>query len=365
MRRFIFTLLLLVILPAVPRARADEPLPRAWTNSLGIKMRATFVRMEGDQVTLLLDNGQMVTMSVDKFSPADQDYIHGLQTAAATPAPAMPSDTPVAGPPQPVDAQPGASQPAPPGQKSILLRPALIHAPDPRVKPKAEIYVPFPELGQSRTADEPMAMRIRIPASYSPDRPVPLIVWLAGGDGNSRFNTAEALVNEEDFVLVGMNYPASIPEPQYATVQGKIDQIWALHEKMLAKLQDMIPNLDPRMRVIVGFSNGAHVIGGCLAHQIDGLSHYFNVFVLVEGGNSDSFNYPPLPGRYYYVATGGAQGGRGVDFNTMLANYARKAGMNVETRIMEGVGHDFPDAEQARVRSWLENTVVPAQLSAP
>ena len=354
MHGFVFRLLLLVMLSAALFSRADDALPRTWTNSLGVTMEATFVKVEGSRVTLLLNSGQMVTMPVDKFSPADQEYIRGLQEKAApTPEPAIgaTSDTP-------------AATPAPAGAKSLLLRPIPIHAPDPRVRPKTEIYVPFPELGKSRT-DEPMGMRIRVPGSYRPDRPVPLLVWLAGGDGTSRFNAAEALVNEEDFVLVAMNYPAALPEPQYATMQGRIDQIWAYHEKMLLKLQDMIPNIDPRLRVVVGFSNGAHVIGGCLAHQIDGLCHYFNVFVLIEGGNSTSFNYPPLPGRYYYIATGGTKGGRGSDFNAMLADYARKAGMKVESHVMEGVGHDFPDSEQARVKSWLENTVVPALSASP
>lgn len=360
--RLVFSLLLLAaLLPTGLRCGADDNLPRMWTNSLGIKMEATFVRMDGDKVTLLLKGGEMVTMSVDKLSAEDQQYLRNMQTtAASTPPPATPSGaaTSPAGTPQP-DAV--AATPTPAAGKSILLRPALIHAPDPRVRPKAEIYVPFPELGKSRT-DEPMGMRIRIPGDYSPDRPVPLLVWLAGGDGTSRFNAAEALVDEEQFVLVGMNYPAALPEPRYAATQGKIDQIWAYHEKMLAKLQDMIPNLDPRLRVIVGFSNGAHVIGGCLAHQVDGLCHYFNVFVLIEGGNSDSFNYPQLPGRYFYIATGGTKEGRGPEFNAMLANYARKAGMKVEAHVMEGVGHDFPDSEQARVKSWLENTVIPAQI---
>ena len=39
--------------------------------------------------------------------------------------------------------------------------------------------------------------------------------------------------------------------------------------------------------------------------------------------------------------------------------------MKVEAHVMEGVGHDFPDSEQARVKSWLQNTVIPAQLAQP
>ncbi|HWB60835.1 MAG TPA: hypothetical protein VG733_15165 [Chthoniobacteraceae bacterium] len=353
--------LFLCLLFAAARGRAEDALPRIWTNSLGVKIEGTFLRSDGTDVTLLLKGGHMVTMPLSKLSTDDQAYVQRLQSsaleAAATPAPGEISPSSSATP------VPGAqSRPTPARQQSLLLRPQLIHAPDPQVQPKAEIYVPFPELGKSRT-DEPMGMRIRIPADYSPDRPVPLFVWLAGGDGTSRFNAAEKLVDEEQFVLVAMNYPAALPEPQYATVQGQIDQIWALQEKMLVKLQDMIPNIDPRLRVIAGFSNGAHIIGGCLAHQTDGLSHYFNVFILIEGGNSDTFNYPQLPGRWFYIATGASGNGSGRDFNLKLADYARKAGMKVESHVMEGVGHDFPDSEQQRVRSWLETTVIPEQMA--
>lgn len=362
--RFAFSLLLLIaVLPGLGIA-AEENLPRTWTNSLGVKVEGTFLREDGGQVTLLLKNGRTVTMPMDKLSAEDQDYIR-RQTSivpAATPA-AVAGGTPAAGTPAPQGAQataaPGAGR-----KKSILLRPTLIHAPDPRVRPKAEIYVPFPELGKSRT-DEPMGMRIRVPGSYSPDRPVPLLLWLAGGDGTSRFNAAQALVDQEQFVLVAMNYPAAVPQPAFATTEGRIGEIWDLHEKMLAKLQEMIPNIDPRLRVVVGFSNGAHVIGGSLSEQIDGLSHYFNVFVLIEGGDAKSFEYPALPGRYFYVASGALKEGDGKEFNMKLANAARKAGMKVEAHMMEGVGHDFPDLEQARVKSWLENTVIPAQLAQP
>jgi hypothetical protein len=191
---------------------------------------------------------------------------------------------------------------------------------------------------------------------------VPLLVWLAGGDGNDRFNAAMDLVNPEDFVLVGLNYPADpVSEPRIAARTGHIDQVWGYEEKMLARLQDMIPNIDPRLRVVVGFSNGAHIIGGCLAQQVEGIE-YFNVYVLIEGGISDKYDYPSLPGRYYYAAWGDTKEGRGNDFGQMLAANARKAQMKVEAHPMPGIGHDFPDFEKVKVKAWLDTVVIPSQL---
>src|ERR1700677_2490558 len=113
--QFLFRLFLLTLLSAPLRSQAADNLPRTWTNSLGIKTEATFVRVEGTQVTLLLNNGHMVTMSLGKLSLADQEYIHGLQ--------AQPADPPATAPGNP-SAQADAPQPSVPvgaGKKSILF----------------------------------------------------------------------------------------------------------------------------------------------------------------------------------------------------------------------------------------------------
>lgn len=349
---------------------AGDYTPRVWTNSIGVKREATFVRAEGNDVTLLLNNGQLVTMPLDRFSPEDQEYVHQIEmramgvavqqqaaqangTDSATTA-APPSQAPA---PQPGVAASGTKRP------SLLLRKPPLHAPDPSVQPGAELHLAFPELGKSRT-DEPLGMYIRIPENYRPDRPVPLIVWMAGGDGSSRFNEALNFVPKEDFILVGINYPSNpVPAPNEASRTGHIDEVWKYQERMLARLQDLIPNTDPRLRIAVGFSNGAHTIGGCLAQGEEGFYGYFNVYVLIEGGVSDKYEYPRLPGRYYYVSWGDASvGGRGPGFGQTLADAAKRAGMIVEAHAMPaGVGHDFPDYEKAKVRAWLQG-VTAAQL---
>ena len=129
--------------------------------------------------------------------------------------------------------------------------------------------------------------------------------------------------------------------------------------KMLAKLVQMVPNLDPRLRVVVGFSNGAHTIGGCLSQGEQSFYGFFNVFVLIEGGYSNIYAYPPLPGRYFYVAWGTGKDGDGNDFGLKLVDAAKKARMNVESHAMEGVGHDFPATEERKVNAWLRTVVIP------
>jgi len=306
-------------------------------------------------------------VKIDNLSKPDQDYVRDWQNeqstmgGAATPAP-QPETTPQPAPSQAETTGQPPENPVPRQQANLLLKPELWQrrrAPDPRVQPKAEIYLTFPELGMSRSTNEPMAMHVRIPENYDPARPVPLIVWIAGGDGSSWYHEAEQLVNPKDFVMVGMNYPLSAPEARFAARQGQIGKIWEVQEKMLVKLVDMIPNLDPRLRVAVGFSNGAHTIGACLAQHEASFYGFFNVFVLIEGGYSNSYNYPELPGRYFYVSWGNGKGGDGNQFGQTLTNAAKKAGMNVEAHAMEGVGHDFPNTEEQKVKAWLHDVVMP------
>ena len=163
-------------------------------------MEATLVSVQGSHVTLLMNNNRVITLEISKLSKADQDYLDNWQkeqsaagvAPASTPVP-QPESTPQQAPAQATaaapDSAPQAFVPTQPRQKAnLLLDPALWkkgRSPDPSVQPKAELYLTFPELGMSHSTGEPMAMHIRIPENYRPDRPVPIIVWLAGGDGST------------------------------------------------------------------------------------------------------------------------------------------------------------------------------------
>ena len=370
---FLNILTFLITLTFAFTCKADH-LPRKWTNSMGVTMEATLVSVDGTNVTLLMNNNRIITIAISKLSKADQDYLDNWEKEQSTGV-ATPAGTPVPPPeatPQPALSQanatgsvspPEASVPTQPRhQANLLLDPALGQkgrSPDPSVQPKAELYLTFPELGMSHSTGEPMAMHIRIPENYRPDRPVPVIVWLAGGDGTSWYHEAAELVDQRDFVMVGMNYPLAVPAPQLISPKGQIGRIWEVQERMLVKLMQMIPNLDPKLRVVAGFSNGAHTIGGCLSQGEQSFYRFFNVFVLIEGGYSNTYVYPTLPGRYFYVAWGTGNGGDGNEFGLKLVNAAKKAQMNVESHAMEGVGHDFPASEERKVKAWLQTVVIP------
>jgi len=73
--------------------------------------------------------------------------------------------------------------------------------PDPRVIPGKKIFLSFPELGASNQSD-PAKIQIRIPENYKADQPVPLILFMAGGEGSENCDGASAFVDPQNYILV-------------------------------------------------------------------------------------------------------------------------------------------------------------------
>lgn len=261
----------------------------------------------------------------------------------ATPPPAAKAETPAA-------VKPMTSSPVAGLKKQ---------EPDARVQPGMEITVPFESLGPDWN-NAPAAMMIRIPENYSPDKPVPLMVWLSGGMGSNNYGGGSTLVDKGDFLLVGLPYPHSVDRPRDATNKGEIEIVWAYQRPMMKKLEEMVPNIDLRIRIVAGFSNGAHVIGGCLGQSVRDFAKQFNVYIMVEGGNSLGYNYPNLRGNHFYYAWGDTA--TTPDFAAMIERVAKKSHMEVETHRMEGVGHAFPESEKQAIKKWLKEKVIPELL---
>ncbi len=97
-------------------AFAQQPAPaqamRVWTSANGQKFQAKLVGIEGENVTLLLANGQTSKFALNLLSAADQAAIRGA--AAAPSVPAMPNTAPAANggkpaaPPSATNGKPGA-----------------------------------------------------------------------------------------------------------------------------------------------------------------------------------------------------------------------------------------------------------------
>ncbi len=289
-----------------------EAAERTFRDREGTPIRAELQSVDGDQVSILGSNGKPYTVSIQVFSDADQAYIRKWQEERSKPA-------------------------------------------DDRVKPGAAIRLTFPNLPPDRR-DQPAEVNLRIPDNYDASRPVPLIVWLGGGEGGNQFGPCTALVDRTEFVMAGLPFPKGADNPNQANMVGQFDEIWEYHETMLQEIQTMIPNLDPRLRIIAGFSNGAHAIDGMLSEERD-FRDFFTAYVLIEGGNGDG-SYRQVRDRPIYVAWG-TQGNTNQSGGQAVAKKAERAGMQLVWHAMEGVGHQFPAEEKALVREWLAKSVIP------
>ncbi len=290
---------------------------RTFTNQSGTKIEAEFVSAKGSQVTIKTAAGKVFTIEVKTLSKADQDYIREQDKPA----------------------------------ESEL---------DERVKPGASIKLDFPDLTPDRKG-KPAALNLRIPDNYDPAKPVPLIVYLGGGDGGNSAGVCAALVDQKDFLMIGLPYPKGANNPGQANMVGDFKKIWAYHKTMLDEIARLVPNIHPDLRIIAGFSNGGHAIDGMMKEK--GFRQFFKAYVLIDGG-MDAGKYSGMSGTYAYIAWGTT--GTNNSLNAQhVAKSARRGRMEVEAHGMEGVGHAFPASEKELVKKWIAETVIPGLTTKP
>jgi hypothetical protein len=314
---------------------------RTFTDKNGRSMEAEVVAKQGDQVRIKRADGQQFTVPATTFSPADQEYIKTWQApAAGTPA------------------KPGA--PATPA--SAPSGPA-----DPRVKPGAVVALEFPSLPKDHNGNT-ATCNVRIPEDYDPTKPVPLLVWIGGGKGGNTPNGGFALVDKGHYAIAALPYPSTVPTPNTALDNPKdFDVIIDYHKAMLADVVKLLPNLDPKIRLVAGFSNGAHTIGTNISRGEGYFIDLFNAFIIIEGGGRDVEAKKKLREKFAYLAWGNDVATKGS--KDYMANYVCKAVKDARLQVtdheMDGVGHQFPDSEKVLVKEWIEKTVLPGLAAGP
>ena len=311
---------------------------RTFTCFNGRKVEGELVGMTGNQVTLRV-GGRPLTLPIGFFSAADQKFIR--ESAAAGSNPANPA---------------AAAQAAP---TLTPARPAAAGKPDERVKPGASFFLEFPGLPKDRHG-ELTKMQVRIPARYDAAKTYPLIIWMGGSDGVNTTGSCGALVEQDNFICAGLPFPRGASNPKQDNMVGDFKKIWKYHRAMLEELHRAVPNIDTRLRIVGGFSNGAHCIDGLLDEAKD-YAGWFNVFVLVEGGGHAA-HWPRKENQFACVLWGDKSPGKALNIGENNVHLARRAKMTLMSEEMKGVGHEFPQPYQAKVREWIEKTVIPVTL---
>jgi len=210
----------------------------------------------------------------------------------------------------------------------------------------------------SGTPDERAAINVKVPAKYDVTKPVPLFIYLGGGNGGNSPGAASGLT-KDDFLCVGFPYPDDGRNPVQDNMVGSFDEVWAYWKPMLKKLDEEFPNIDKRLRMIGGFSNGGHAIDGLLGETA--FAEYFNAFILIDGGGSLGGKYRSSKGEHCYIAWG--ENSPNAINSEKVVSRARRSGMEYVASEMVGVGHAFPESEKEKVKAWIYEVLLPGVMA--
>ena len=223
--------------------------------------------------------------------------------------------------------------------------------------PGAILTLRFPELGPMQD-NLPAACEISVPSNYDPARPVPLLVWFGGGSGSHRVDGARGVVDFERFVVAALPYPDG-RGPRVAAEELRVEEHWAYHRVMLARILALLPNLDSRIRIAAGTSNGAHYIAYGLDQQWPGFGEAFTAFVLHEGGSAPlGSRIPGAKGRRILVAWGTRS--ESIRWREWFNDRIAVVGADVTFVPVPGSGHGLDDQARQALRRWTDGLVASA-----
>jgi hypothetical protein len=171
--------------------------------------------------------------------------------------------------------------------------------------PGQTITLDFPELGNMAN-DEPARCEVRIPENYTDSKRFPIFVWFSGGHGNCDVNSASALVDFDQFIVVAVPYPDG-RLPRLGVRDGGIEDFWAFQFPMLERVKALIPNMSGTVRIAGGLSSGAHLLGSAIDLDWPGFTDYFTAYVLHEGGYAPHMTYTGISEATKVLLSDGGQ----------------------------------------------------------
>lgn len=250
-----------------------------------------------------------------------------------------------------------------------LSSPAAEPAPKPRLAPGATFTIQFPDLPPTfadlydHNGVKPM-MTVALPRNYDPAKKHPLLIFLGGGTGGTGGNpgVARALAEDRDFICVGLPlFKEKVPPPTPANSRERIlihdadgKFAWPIYKKMLARLEELIPNIDPAHQVLGGFSNGAHTTAYLLQESGGEAARRFSAFILVDGGGGLR-RFELIKGKALMMVCGKWR---------PKEDDARAAGVKVTVYRMKKPEHAFPASEYPVVRAWLRGPGMESLLAS-
>ena len=331
---------------------------RSFTGRTGTKVEAEVISVSLAKSTVLLrlPNGHEADVPFANVSVADQDYLRRWKPAAVDA-----EQLPVLGTSS-ATTLPLSTAALPSGSSKASSRPTSLGSLQPASvvalgAPGETIVLEFPELAKDRQG-EVAKCKVRLPDQYDAARPMPLLLWLAPGEGSNDPQNGVSLVDGATWAVAAMPFPSSAAPPNQAFDKKQMPIIWNYHKAMLKKLVAALPNVDPKLRFAGGHSNGAHCVATYMADGEREFIEFFNGFIIIEGGCLRYDAKKKLRTSYAYLAWGDSDGNN-EGFMAGIKSGVKDGKLKATSRIMTGVGHDFPDAERNGVKGWIERVAVP------
>jgi pimeloyl-ACP methyl ester carboxylesterase len=234
----------------------------------------------------------------------------------------------------------------------VLLFAATVVSAEPAVVPGQVLTLAFPELGEMQDK-LPAACEVSIPKNYDPAKPVPLFVWFGGGKGSHSVGGARGLVDFDQYVVVALPYPRGRLPRLAAQEDRTIDEHWAFQRTMLERVAQVVPNIDPKMRLVAGTSSGGHHIAYGLDRGWPGFADYFTVFIVHEGGAQPlTPRLPGAKGKRLLVVYG--EETDSLTWRTWFNWHVERSGAQATIIGVPGAGHGLNDDARKVIRDWIE-----------
>ena len=244
----------------------------------------------------------------------------------------------------------------------------------PDLKPNQRFRIPFPDLPPSIFASRvnpkiPTGVFVQLPANYDKASKFPLFVYLSGGDGGNSDSVdfPRQIIGDQDYIVA--NFPL-FRKPGYdrdsyldGIIVGMDDYqtISNAYALILQKLNQTIPNIDPKRSVIGGHSNGAKTVNVLLSAMDKTALESFRGFFFVDGGFtwSSYCRTNELKNHQILFLVGGGNKDSSLGRNYIVARmkaldeFAKERGRdNWRFVIMPGREHEFASEYHNIIRNW-------------
>ncbi len=234
-----------------------------------------------------------------------------------------------------------------------VLSAGAVRASDPNeFVPGTTVSLPFPELGPMHDG-LPAACGVSVPKTFHRERPVPLLVWLGGGKGTADPATAQGIVDFERFLVVALPYPEGKLPRLTAKDDGPIDAHWAFQRVMLERIQKLVPNVDPALRLVAGTSSGGHHIAYGIDRGWAGFADYFTHFIIHEGGAQPlKDGFPGAKDKRLFVVYG--EQTDSISWRGWFNWQVMRSGARADIVGVPGSAHGLDNAARQVIRRWID-----------